>query len=55
MKEEICVSAALFGLGLIGIGLFKIYQPIGIIYLGLVIIWLANNGAKEKKDDKRKE
>jgi hypothetical protein len=53
MREEIRVSAALFGLGLIGIGLLKIYQPIAMIYFGLVIIWFANKGAKE--DDKREK
>lgn len=53
MKEEVCVSAALFGLGLIGVGLFKIYPPIAMIYFGLVIIWFANNAAKEDKENKK--
>lgn len=48
LKETACVSLALFGLGFIGIGLQKMYEPFAYIFGGLVLIYFANLGIKQK-------
>ena len=48
LKETTCVSLALFGLGIIGVGLQKIYEPFAYIFGGLVLIYFANLGIKQK-------
>lgn len=48
LKDDLCVSVALFGLGMIGAGLFMMYEPLAWIYGGLVVIYLANLGTKQK-------
>lgn len=49
MRKDICVSISLFGLGLIGYGLYSIYQPFGYIYCGIILIFFGNIYSGEKK------
>ena len=48
LKETMCVTMAMFGLGVIGMGLQKIYDPLAYIYGGILLIFFANLGAKQK-------
>lgn len=47
MQETICVSVAIFGMGLICVGLMEIYKPLAYIYGGAALIFLANIAVKK--------